>query len=106
MYFIICPIHSHYTLPSNKLYEISASLSLHFFPSYRNCVLEENLLISKGPSVGVGTVITNSVIGRNCIIGEDKILLHLFVAVPCKALSFSHGHFAYVIYHIKKLLTL
>lgn len=48
-------------------------------------------------------MITNSVIGRNCIIGEDKILLHLFVAVPCKALSFSHGHFAYVIYHIKKI---
>lgn len=51
-------------------------------------------------------MITNSVIGRNCIIGEDKILLDLFVAVPCKAFSFSYGHFAYVIYHIKKLLTL
>lgn len=36
----------------------------------RDCVLEENLLISKGTSVGAGTVITNSVIGRNCIIGD------------------------------------
>ncbi|CAH3018109.1 unnamed protein product [Porites evermanni] len=36
----------------------------------RDCVLEENLLISKGTSVGAGTVITNSVIGRNCVIGD------------------------------------
>ena len=33
-------------------------------------MLEENLLISKGTSVGAGTVITNSVIGRNCVIGK------------------------------------
>ncbi|KAL9984735.1 hypothetical protein ACROYT_G007068 [Oculina patagonica] len=36
----------------------------------RDCKLEENLLISKGTSVGAGTVITNSVIGRNCVIGD------------------------------------
>lgn len=35
-------------------------------------MLEENLLISKGTSVGAGTVITNSVIGRDCVIGEEK----------------------------------
>lgn len=36
----------------------------------RDCVLEENVLISRGSSVGTGTVITNSVIGRNCVIGN------------------------------------
>ena len=43
-----------------------------FFPFCRDCKLEENLLISKGTSVGAGTVITNSVIGRNCVIGKGK----------------------------------
>ena len=40
--------------------------------SCRDCVLEENLLISRGTSVGGGTVISNSVIGRNCVIGKKK----------------------------------
>lgn len=43
-----------------------------FFPFHRDCKLEENLLISKGTSVGAGTVITNSVIGRNCVIGKKN----------------------------------
>lgn len=33
------------------------------------------MLISKGTSVGAGTVITNSVIGRNCVIGKKKIVV-------------------------------
>lgn len=32
------------------------------------------MLISKGTSVGAGTVITNSVIGRNCVIGKKKVV--------------------------------
>ena len=52
-------------------------------------MLEENLLISKGTSVGAGTVITNSVIGRNCTIGKDKnlmcdLLSNLLRTVPTK----------------------
>lgn len=33
------------------------------------------MLISKGTSVGAGTVITNSVIGRNCVIGKKKVVV-------------------------------
>ncbi|KAK2559316.1 Translation initiation factor eIF-2B subunit epsilon [Acropora cervicornis] len=46
----------------------------------RDCILEENVLISKGTSVGAGTVITNSVIGRNCVIGDSVQLdgVHLW----------------------------
>jgi len=33
------------------------------------------VLISKGTSVGAGTVITNSVIGRNCVIGKKKVVV-------------------------------
>ena len=38
-------------------------------------MLGENLLISKGTSVGAGTVITNSVIGRNCVIGKEQNII-------------------------------
>lgn len=33
------------------------------------------MLISKGTSVGAGTVITNSVIGRNCVIGKKQTII-------------------------------
>ena len=51
------------------------------FPFCRDCVLEENVLISKGTSVGAGTVITNSIIGRNCVIGRKHSFFFLHVCM-------------------------
>ena len=68
-------------------------------------MLEENLLISKGTSVGAGTVITNSVIGRNCTIGKDKnlmcdLLLNLLITEHSyqKALVLCHPQDVEIIY--------
>ena len=58
------------------------------FPFCRDCKLEENLLISKGTSVGAGTVITNSVIGRNCVIGKEKGFVTLCVVFGIKLFLF------------------
>ena len=59
-------------------------VNFFFFPFCRDCKLEENLLISKGTSVGAGTVITNSVIGRNCVIGKEKGFVALCVVFEIK----------------------
>ena len=61
---------------------------INFFPFCRDCKLEENLLISKGTSVGAGTVITNSVIGRNCVIGKEKGFVTLCVVFGIKLFLF------------------
>ncbi|XP_052078561.1 translation initiation factor eIF-2B subunit epsilon-like isoform X2 [Mytilus californianus] len=37
----------------------------------RGCILEENVVVGSGSSIGCNTVITQSVIGNNCKIGEN-----------------------------------
>lgn len=43
----------------------------YFCFSFRDCTLRENLVIGCGTSVGTGTVIFNSVIGKHCVIGDN-----------------------------------
>ena len=59
------------TLPKNTFKKfVQIFLRLNFS---RDCVLEQDVVIGSGSSVGTGSVIRNSVIGKHCVIGIDLL---------------------------------
>ena len=68
-------------------------------------MLEENLVIGRGTSVGTGTVITNSVIGKNCCIGQVLIMITAPTYLEC-VFQFTQSRGHKKIHVLSKLLSL